>query len=69
MTWKIRATSARIKYAEIMMTDGRRPPHQELKDASQQAHKRQEWSTPYERQDIAKEPYDDEVQCQRIASE
>jgi hypothetical protein len=61
----MRAESAKIKYAEMMITDGSRPPHQALQVKSYY----RQTDIPYKRQDIADEPDEDEIQRQRIASD
>jgi len=61
----MRAESAKIKYAEMMMTDGSRPPHQALRVNSCY----RQTGIPYERQDITDKPNEDEIQGQRITSE
>lgn len=61
--WKIRVTSERIKYADMMTMDGSRPPQIALWSAYVQA-----TVIPYEGEDVAEQPNNDEVKSQGIAS-
>jgi hypothetical protein len=62
--WNISAESATMKYADKMMTEGRRPPHMALLISILA----NELELPKEGEYISKEPDDDEIQRKCVAS-
>ena len=58
------AESAMIKYADKITTEGNNPPQIALKSV----HRAQPGEVPKERENIAKEPYDDKVKRQCVTA-